>query len=112
MYNFQAFGSENVCHAPVEDFSLCNQSTLTGKILPLLSETEALNKKVVVHCSGGSGRIGHVLAAWLVHARGLTPDAVLVAVRSVSVARRNPEEAVEFGRATEEELLSLLESCR
>jgi len=37
------------------------------KILPFLTQTEKLGEKVAVHCSGGSGRTGHVLPhGWLV----------------------------------------------
>lgn len=40
---------------------------LTGKILPFLLEADKQSEKVVVHCSGGVGRTGLVLAAWLVY---------------------------------------------
>jgi protein-tyrosine phosphatase len=58
-----------------------------------------------VHCSGGSGRTGHILAAWLVHHRGLSVDDALDAVISTG---RNPWEAVHCGNATEEQLRCLL----
>ncbi|MEW6495955.1 MAG: protein phosphatase, partial [Cyanobacteriota bacterium] len=46
--------------------------------------------KVVVHCSGGIGRTGHVLAAWLASARGFSNNAAIAAVRKTG---RNPYEA-------------------
>jgi protein-tyrosine phosphatase len=60
---------------------------------------------VVVHCSGGSGRTGHVLAAWLVRYRGLEAGTALSEVRSTG---RNPQEAVDAGLATLAELNRLL----
>ncbi len=52
-----------------------------------------LAKKTVVHCSGGSGRTGHVLAAWLVHHYGMDPSAAVDTVMAMP-ERRNPLEAV------------------
>lgn len=86
----QEFGSERVCWAPIEDFHLADLETLTKKILPFLSEAEKLGEFVVVHCSGGIGRTGHVLAAWLVSRRGLSNKAAIAAVRRTG---RNPYEA-------------------
>ena len=100
----QAFGALQVCHAPVPDYSLCPPDLLTGTILPFLAESVRIDKKVVVHCSGGIGRTGHVLAAWLVHGRGFAPQAAITAVRSVNGAQRNPEEAVMNGFARQADL--------
>ncbi len=86
----QEFGINHVCWAPIEDFHLCDTETLTKKILPFLAEADKLGEKVVVHCSGGIGRTGHVLAAWLVSGRGLSNKAAIAAVRRTG---RNPYEA-------------------
>ena len=101
----EAFGESNVCHAGIEDFQLCDPVTLETVILPFLLQSDQMKVPVVVHCSGGSGRTGHVLAAWLVRHRGLTVDDALAAVASTC---RDPREAVECGNATEQELHSLL----
>lgn len=100
----EAFGELNVCRAGIEDYHLCDHAMLEGIILPFLVESERLGASVVVHCSGGSGRTGHVLAAWLVRQRSLTVDNALEVVST----RRNPWEAVECGYATEKELRCLL----
>lgn len=86
----QEFGNNCVCWAPIEDFHLCDQETLTKKILPFLVEADFQGEKVVVHCSSGIGRTGHVLAAWLVSGRGLLNKAAIAAVRRTG---RNPYEA-------------------
>jgi len=86
----QEFGNYQVCWAPIEDFHLSDLETLTTKILPFLAEADKQSEKVVVHCSGGIGRTGHVLAAWLVSGRGLSNKAALAAVRRTG---RNPYEA-------------------
>lgn len=100
-----AFGCSNVRHIPIEDFCLCDPTDLESGVLPFLAESEAAGLPVVAHCSGGSGRTGHVLAAWLVRHRGLTVDAALSAVRDMG---RNPREAIQCGKATEAQLQALL----
>lgn len=101
----RAFGLANVCHVSVEDYHLCSSDDLENEILPFLHESDELRMPVVVHCSGGSGRTGHVLAAWLVRGRGLAVDAALDVVRRTG---RNPREAVDYGNATKEQLKALL----
>ncbi|HEY9636352.1 MAG TPA: dual specificity protein phosphatase family protein [Coleofasciculaceae cyanobacterium] len=86
----QEFGVNHVCWTPIEDFQLSNAETLTTKILPFLAEADNLDEKVVVHCSGGIGRTGHVLAVWLASARGFSNNAAIAAVRKTG---RNPYEA-------------------
>jgi len=99
------FGADNVCTAEVRDYHLCESDVLESRILPFLVESDDSRKPVVVHCSGGSGRTGHVLAAWLVRRRGLSVDEALTAVEATD---RKPREAVENGNATEEQLRQLL----
>jgi protein-tyrosine phosphatase len=87
----QNFGCDHICWSPIEDFSLVDQSTLLHQILPFLSIAHQQNEKVVVHCSGGVGRTGHVLAAWLVAKYGLSNQESIAAVYQTG---RNPNEAV------------------
>jgi protein-tyrosine phosphatase len=112
----QEFGVNEVCWAPIADFHLSELETLTQKILPFLTEADKQGKKVVVHCSGGVGRTGHVLAAWLVRGRGLSNKA---AIKAVMRTGRNPYEAAiaSLLRGSNpvkvvEELNVLLNACR
>ena len=100
-----AFGAESVAHRPIADFCLCDVDTLRA-ILGDLRDADANGERVVVHCSGGIGRTGHVLAAWLVHGRGYGAAEAIAAVRQMG---RNPGEAVEAGLVAEAELMALLE---
>ncbi len=101
----EEFGHSNVCWAPMEDFHLCNPVTLKKKILPFLKESEIKGEKVVVHCSAGIGRTGHILAAWLVFGRKFSIEEAFSAIRKMG---RNPLEAVECGNATIGDLHNLL----
>jgi len=87
----QTFGSDQVCWAPIEDFQIVAPRTLIYQILPFLALANQRQEKVVVHCAGGIGRTGHVLAAWLVAGRGFSPQAAIAAVQQTG---RNPYEAV------------------
>jgi protein-tyrosine phosphatase len=78
----EVFGESNVCHAAIEDYHLCDAVKLEDDILPFLLQSNQARIPVVVHGSGGSGRTGHVLAAWLVRHRGLSVDDALAAVVS------------------------------
>ena len=102
------FGATCVLMEPIADHHLCSRQALRGNILPFLSTADTGGERAVIHCWGGNGRTGHVLAAWLVAARGLSP---IDAITAVEAAGRLPQEAVLAGNATFDELIELLASC-
>ncbi|MGI0487695.1 protein-tyrosine phosphatase family protein [Pantanalinema rosaneae CENA516] len=87
----QTFGIDQVCWASIEDFYYADPDLLIHQILPFLATANQKNERIVVHCSGGIGRTGHVLAAWLVAGRGFSPQAAIAAVKQTG---RNPHEAI------------------
>ncbi|SRR5579884_116197 len=97
------FGEENVLWVPVDDFHLAQEGQLIEQILPFLAEAERHQEKVVVHCSGGVGRTGHILAAWLVSGRGMSNEEAIAAVKRQG---RNARESRDKG------LDALLDHCR
>ncbi len=102
------FGDENVLWAPIEDFHLCDKETLR-RILYFLKDADDKGEKVVVHCSGGLGKTGHILAAWLVFGRGFDIEE---AINTVIRTGRDPYEAIWHGNAKEEDLLYLLKFAK
>lgn len=99
----QAFGDDNVLWVPIDDFQLAEESQLIDQILPFLAEAEHYQEKTVVHCSGGVGRTGHVLAAWLVSCRGMSNEEAIAAVKKQG---RNARES------RDKRLDGLLDRCR
>jgi protein-tyrosine phosphatase len=99
----QIFGEHNVLWVPIADFHLAEETQLIDQILPFLAEAEQQQKKTVVHCSGGVGRTGHVLAAWLVSHRGMSNEEAIAAVKKQG---RNARESRDKG------LDLLLDKCR
>ncbi|MBE9184162.1 dual specificity protein phosphatase family protein [Microcoleus sp. LEGE 07076] len=84
------FGRDRVCWAPIADFELADRSILVDRILPFLISASRSGDRVVVHCGGGIGRTGQVLAAWLVSGRGFSNQEAIAAVKKTG---RNPYEA-------------------
>lgn len=103
----EAFGHDQVCHAPIPDSRLVDRETLEETVLPFLAESVATASPVVVHGLTGVGRTGQVLAAWLVAARDYDPEPAIETVREMG---RDPYAIVDREFATEEELFGLLES--
>jgi protein-tyrosine phosphatase len=99
----QSFGISNVCWSPIHDFKLADATALTQVILPFLADADQHQERVVVHCSCGVGRTGHILAAWLVSFRGMSNEQ---AIRAVQQTGRNPRESRDPG------LEQLLDRCR
>lgn len=86
----QEFEPSHVCWSPITDFQLCDRVALTQVILPFLSKADQSSERVVVHCSGGVGCTGQVLAAWLIYGRGFSKQEAIAAVKK---SGRNPYEA-------------------
>lgn len=103
------FGNANVCWIPIDDYHLCDKTTLEEKILTFLKESDLKKQKVLVHCSGGSGRTGFILAAWLIFRHGFSIEEALSTIVEMG---RNPHEAVSSGHASEKELYKLLNACQ
>ncbi len=110
------FGCDRVCWAPIADFELVDRDILIDRILPFLASANSQGSRAVVHCSGGIGRTGHVLAAWLVSGRGRSNFQAIAAVKKTG---RNPYEAAIAawlkGRnpwKVAQELNALLDDCR
>ena len=89
----ERFGSENVLSAPIVDRKFVGRETFHHQILPFLTESVREDQRVVVHCSAGSGRTGHILALWLAHERDYTLPEAIEGVISVENINRNPLEA-------------------
>jgi protein-tyrosine phosphatase len=96
-----AFGETKVCWTPIKDFHLADEQTLINQILPFLAEADRLQEKTVVHCSGGVGRTGHILAAWLVAFWGMSNSEAIEAIK------RNGRNARESRSQNLETLLDL-----
>lgn len=112
----QQLSDKSVLWQPIPDFQIPRSKVLIEKIIPFLQDSDRLKQKVVVHCAGGRGRTGIVLAAWLVSQRGMSNRQALVAVRE---QKRLPQEAVFaallWGKnpwQVRQQLEELLKDCR
>jgi protein-tyrosine phosphatase len=105
----RTWGDTGVLHAPVTDFTLPPEHDL-AKSIAFLQDADAAAQPALVHCGGGIGRTGVVLAAWLVRTRGYTIDEAVEAMQQC--ARRDPFEAAATGRVSREEIRARIEGER
>lgn len=68
-------------HLPVVDFTAPSQEQLAQGVAAI-DEAVAEGRAVAVHCGGGLGRTGTLLACYLVH-QGLGPEEAIRRVRAV-----------------------------
>jgi atypical dual specificity phosphatase len=72
----------DVLRLPVRDFTAPSLDQLT-EAMRFIEEHLARNEPIVVHCRGGKGRTGTILAAWLI-SRGATAADAIERVRNAS----------------------------
>jgi protein-tyrosine phosphatase len=87
----QNFGIDRICWVPIDDFRSVDRHLLFHHILPFLADADRSHEQVVIHCSGGVGRTGQVLAAWLIAGRGYSRK---LAIDTIIQTGRNPYEAI------------------
>jgi protein-tyrosine phosphatase len=112
----QEFTAKYVLWQPIKDFQLPPAEILIERIMPFLISAAEKQQKTVVHCSGGVGRTGIVLASWLVSQRGFSNQEAISAVQQ---HKRNPKEVIiaawfrlQNPVRVEQQLNSLLNDCR
>ena len=82
-------------HLPVPDFSAPSRE-LIEEAVRIIEDARLHERPIAVHCRGGLGRTGTVLAAWFVHS-GLTADEAIQRVRNLrphSIETASQEAAV------------------
>ena len=83
-------------HIPIDDFEAPTFQQI-DKFLAAIKEQHEKNKNVVVHCLGGKGRTGTMLACWLVQAKGMLPEDAITFVRTKrpkSIENREQEQII------------------
>ena len=88
-------------HLPVDDMQPPTQEQI-DQCMASIEKAQANHLGVVVHCAGGLGRSGTMIACWLVHHEGLAARDALTRVRRLrpgSVETVEQEDAItEFAR--------------
>ena len=88
------FDPENVLMVPIIDRDIASEDQIKN-IVDFLDESERLELPVVVHCSMGYGRAGHVLAVWRNYRHGVNRGKAL-AQTNWGGANRGPKEALGY----------------
>ena len=97
----ETFGEEWVCHEPIQDHGGIDEATFLESLVPFFQRADRENTPIVVHCSAGQGRTGHVMVLWLAHARGYSLEEAIEEVQSMGrypledVSRQNLERILD-----------------
>jgi len=84
----------DVLHIPVDDFSAPPNDILLDIVRWILDKVER-GLKVLVHCRGGKGRSGVVVAAYLMYRYCMDPEEAIEIVRSIVRDAIGSEEQIE-----------------
>jgi atypical dual specificity phosphatase len=83
-------------HLPFADFTAPSQAQLEAGV-QAISSALARGQRVAVHCGGGLGRTGTLLACYLVFSEGVSADEAMARVRAArpgSIETDDQEQAV------------------
>ncbi len=84
----------DVLHIPVDDFSAPSVDVLHDIVKWIIDRVEK-GLKVLVHCRGGKGRSGVVVAAYLMYRYCIDPDEAIEIVRNLAGNAIEAEKQIE-----------------
>ena len=97
-------GSEPVRHSfSIPDMGIPSDPSLMRSILDLLHQETTAGRTCYVHCWGGIGRTGTVVACWLKE-RGMDSEAALAEVQRLYSAHMDPEKQARYPRSPQQEV--------
>lgn len=85
-------------HIPVNDFEAPSSEQVTTAIAAI-RETIGNGKNVVIHCLGGRGRTGTMLACWLIANQGISAQEAITTIRGIRPGSIETIEQVKFIQA-------------
>ncbi|MEK7952578.1 protein-tyrosine phosphatase family protein [Luteolibacter soli] len=99
-----ATGSQPVRHSfSIPDMGIPADPSVMRGILDLLHQETNAGRTCYVHCWGGIGRTGTVVACWLKE-RGMDSDAALAEVQRLYSAHMDPEKQARYPRSPQQEV--------